>query len=95
MVEKTRGKCFDCYFYKNNVWDDIFAKHVVWAAKKAIFSLFTKRDKQIEKRIRRLLHGYVQMVDLLLLLIFCTQLALVSYKYYLAPSLPFGIFSLS
>jgi hypothetical protein len=39
MVEKTRGKCFDCYFYKSNVWDDIFAKHVVWAAKNAIFSL--------------------------------------------------------
>jgi hypothetical protein len=38
MVEKTRGKCFDCYFYKSSVWDDIFAKHVVWAAKNAIFS---------------------------------------------------------
>ena len=57
----------------------------------------TKRDKQIEKRIRRQLHGYVQMVDLLLLLIVCvnTQLTLVSYEYYSALGLPFGIFSLS
>jgi U3 small nucleolar ribonucleoprotein protein LCP5 len=57
----------------------------------------TKRDKQIEKRIRRQLHGYVKIVYLLLLLIVCvnTQLTLVSYEYYLALGLPFGIFSLS
>ena len=50
----------------------------------------TKRDKQIEKRIRRQLHGYVQIVYLLLLLIVCvnTQLTLVSYTYYSALGLP-------
>lgn len=39
----------------------------------------TKRDKQIEKRIRRQLHGYVQyftvhIVDIVLWFIFCIEL---------------------
>lgn len=39
----------------------------------------TKRDKQIEKRIKRQLHGYVQyfrvhMVDIVLRFIYCVEL---------------------
>jgi hypothetical protein len=57
----------------------------------------TKRDKQMEKRIRRQLHGYVEIVFLLVLLIVCvnTQSTLINYEYYPALDLPFGIFSLS
>jgi hypothetical protein len=50
----------------------------------------TKRDKQIEKRIRRQLHGYVQIVYLLLLIVCVnTQSPLI------ALGLSVGIFSLS
>jgi hypothetical protein len=50
----------------------------------------TKRDKQMEKRIRRQLHGYVQIVYLLLLIVCVnTQSPLI------ALGLPVGIFSLS
>ena len=50
----------------------------------------TKRDKQVEKRRNRQLHGYVQIVYLLLLIVCVnTQSPLIALGF------PVGIFSLS
>ena len=38
MSWKSISQHFEGYFYKDNIWSPIFAKHIVWSPKFAIFS---------------------------------------------------------